>query len=208
MIAAGRLDAGLEYYQRALQLDPLSPFIVLDVVRESLYARRFQEAIDIAKRSEAAAPQEMRGFSDWATINAEVQLGMSAQTPARIKAFVATLTSEQREDAGPEEVYLLRAAKLEAESEAVAKQLLSRYGPDTYIHAMVLMARGRTEEALPLLKPFPPGSQDRLYWSPILDPVREDPRFLRKVEELGVAAEYKVARETLARMLDEQGAKK
>jgi hypothetical protein len=33
-------------------------------------------------------------------------------------------------------------------------------------------------------------------------------RFLRKVEELGVAAENKVARETLALLLNEQAAKK
>ena len=42
----------------------------------------------------------------------------------------------------------------------------------------------------------------------MFDPVREDPRFLRKVEELGVAAEDKVARVTFARMVREQAAKK
>jgi hypothetical protein len=37
--------------------------------------------------------------------------------------------------------------------------------------------------------------------------VRDDPKFLRKIEAMPNSAEYKVARETLARMLREQGAK-
>ncbi len=207
MISAGRLDAGLENYQRALQLDPLSLFIVKDVVRESAYAHRFQEAIETATRFEAAAPRDARLVIG--RFHAQIQLGMVEQTAAELKALLSTITPDNFPGSGVVElVFYLRDAKLEAESEALAKELLSRYGPNTYLHAMVLMARGRTEEALPLLKPFPPGSQDRLYWSPIFDPVREDPRFLRKVEELGVAAEYKVARATLARMLKEQEAKK
>ena len=206
MISAGRLDAGLEYYQRALQLDPLSLFMVRDVVREATYAHRFQEAIEVQQRFEAAAPQDTRfAVGDF---HAQMQLGMVEQAKANLKAHLPTFTPESFPGPGIVEwVFQLREAKLEAESAALAKQLLSHYGPDTYIHAMVLMARGQTEEALPLLKPFPPGSQDRLYWSPIFDPVREDPRFLRKIEELGVAAEYKVARETLARMLQDPAAK-
>ena len=208
MISAGRLDAGLEYYQRALQLDPLSVFMVRDVVRESSYAHRFQEAIEVAKRFEAAAPRDTPGSVGH--FHAQIQLGTADQAAIELKALLPTMTNPEN-FSGPgvaEWVFFLREAKLEAESEALAKQLLSRYGPNTYLHAMVLMARGRAEEALPLLKPFPPGSQDRLYWSPMFDPVREDPRFLRKIEELGVAAEYKVARATLARMLQEQAAKK
>ena len=207
MINAGRLDTALEYYQRALQLDPLSVFMVRDVVRELTYAHRFREAIEVQQRFEAAAPQDAPLLVNH--FYAQIQLGMLERATAELKARLPTFAPESFPGPGIVEwVFHLREAKLEAESEALAKQLLSHYGPDTYIHALVLMARGRTEEALPLLKPFPPGSQDRLYWSPMFDPVREDPRFLRKVEELGVAAEYKVARETLARMIKEQAAKK
>ena len=207
MISAGRLDAGLEYYQRALQLDPLSAFMVRDVVRESIYAHRFQEAIEVQQRFDAATPQDT--WSAVGVCHAQIQLGLAEQARAKLKASLPNFTPESYPGPGIVEwVFVLREAKLEAESEALAKQLLAHYGPDTYIHALVLMARGRTEEALPLLKPFPPGSQDRLYWSPMFDPVRDDSRFLRKVEELGVAAEYKIARETLARMLKEQIVKK
>ena len=207
MISAGRLDAGLEYYQRALQLDPLSAFMVRDVVRESIYAHRFQEAIEVQQRFDAATPQDT--WSAVGVCHAQIQLGLAEQARAKLKASLPNFTPESYPGPGIVEwVFVLREAKLEAESEALAKQLLAHYGPDTYIHALVLMARGRTEEALSRLKPFPPGSQDRLYWSPIFDPVRDDPRFLRKVKELGVAAEYKVARETLARMLKEQAVKK
>ena len=40
------------------------------------------------------------------------------------------------------------------------------------------------------------------------DPWRDDPRFQQLMVKLGCVAEYKVARETLARMLKEQAAKK
>jgi hypothetical protein len=90
----------------------------------------------------------------------------------------------------------------------LAKHLLDGHRAGTYLHALVLAACGRMEEALPRLMMFPTGAEGRLYWSAIFDPVRDDPRFLGKIEEMGVAAEYKVARETLARMVKEQEAKK
>jgi tetratricopeptide (TPR) repeat protein len=206
LLAAGRLDAALENYQHALQLDPLSLFIGRDVVRQLVYARRFQDAIEAATRFEATAVPDIRISGNRA--HALVQTGKKEEAAAVLKPFMTKFAPKEFSGLMAEWVLYLREANLEAESEALAEQLLARFGPDTYVYGWVLMARGRTEEALPLLKAFPPGTKDRLYWSPIFDPVREDPRFLRKVEELGVAAEYKVARATLARMLKEQAGKK
>ena len=49
---------------------------------------------------------------------------------------------------------------------------------------------------------------DRLYWEPMFDPIRDDPRFQQLMMKLGREAEYRVACETLARMVQEQAAKK
>ena len=47
-----------------------------------------------------------------------------------------------------------------------------------------------------------------LYWAPMWDSLRDDVQFQRWLVTIGCAAEYKVARETQARMLKEQAAKK
>jgi TolB-like protein/Flp pilus assembly protein TadD len=200
MIGAGRLDIALDYYRRALQLDPLSVFMVRDVIREATYAHQFQEAIDVQQRFEAAVPQD--AHLAVGHFHAQVKLGRVEQARVDLKANLPTFTPDNFPGPGMVEwVFYLREANLEAESEELARQLLAHYGPGTYLHPFILMARGRAEEALPLLKQFPPGSQDRLYWSPIFDPVRDDPRFLHKIDEMGAAVPYRVARETLARML-------
>ena len=209
MVQTGRLDAALENYQRGMQLDPLSVFIVRDVVRQLLYAHRFQDVIETVDRFEAGSPRDWRMIVFRA--QALVHLGKTAQAAVELRAVLPSITPDELLSSGPtiaELVFSLRTAKCEPESGALAQQLLDRHRPGTYLHALVLAAGGRMEEALPLLRAFPTGAEGRLYWSAIFDPVRDDPRFLRKIEEFGVAAEYKVARETLARMLQEQEAKK
>jgi len=64
---------------------------------------------------------------------------------------------------------------------------------------------GREAEAYPLLEKIPTIFWQQLYWEPVFDHVRDTPRFHQLLEKLGCAAEYQVARETLARMLKEGG---
>ena len=209
MVRTGRLDAALEHYQHAAQLDPFSVFIVRDLVRASLWARRYEDCIAIAARFEAAAGKDPL-LPIWRS-HALVQLGKTGQAAAELRAALPAITGGDAEVApfrAAETVQYLREAGCAAESEALAKQLLASVAPDSYLPAMVLAAAGRYDEAIPKLKAFPAGAEDRLYWGSIFDPVRDDPRFIRKIAELPQAEAYKVARETLARMLKEQEAKK
>ncbi|MEI6106088.1 MAG: hypothetical protein WCR49_03650, partial [Opitutae bacterium] len=209
MVQTGRLDAAVENYRRGMQLDPLSVYLVRDVVRQLMYARRNQDVVETVGRFEAGSPRDWRMIV-WRA-QALVQMGKTDQAAAELKSILPAITPDDFSSSGAsmaELVFSLRVAHCEAESEALANRLLARHRPGTYLHAMVLAARGRMDEAIPLMVAFPVGSEGRLFWSDIFDPVREDPRFLRKIEEFGVAAEYKVARETLARMLQEQAAKK
>ena len=48
----------------------------------------------------------------------------------------------------------------------------------------------------------------RFHFQTIWDDVRDDPRFHRLLAKLGCAAEYRVGRETLARLLKEREVKK
>jgi hypothetical protein len=67
---------------------------------------------------------------------------------------------------------------------------------------------GNFEEGLAGLENAPTVVQGRLYWLPMLDPVCDTPEFRQLLVKLGCAEKYKVARETLARMLKEQAAGK
>ncbi len=209
MMRTGRLDAAVENYQRAAQLDPLSLFIVRDVVRVLLYARRYEECVATLTRFEAAAGRDIN-MTIWRA-HALVQLEKVAQATAEMRTIFPAVLSGQHALSpvtAAEFVRNLREAGCEAESEALAKQLLASVDPESYLPAMVLAARGRFDEAIPKLKEFPGGAEDRLFWSAVFDDIREDPRFTRKVAELPQAEDYRVARETLARMLKEQATKK
>ncbi len=73
--------------------------------------------------------------------------------------------------------------------------------PDSSLRGPMLKALGRFEEALPFLERSPTTIMSRLYYLPIWDDVRDDPRFQRLISKLGCEAEYKIGRETLGRMV-------
>ena len=65
-------------------------------------------------------------------------------------------------------------------------------------------ALGRTE-ALPSLEHTPPLTRRLFFGDALFDPWRDDPRFQQLLVKLNCAAEHQVARETLTRMLKENG---
>ena len=64
-------------------------------------------------------------------------------------------------------------------------------------------ALGRWEEALPLLEKMPRWILSFVYWHPIFDSFRDDPRFRQLLVKLGCADEYEIAQATLKRMLQQ-----
>lgn len=76
-----------------------------------------------------------------------------------------------------------------------------------HVRGIVLVAIGRFEEALPFLAQSPPLNWRMLYLDTMFDPYREDPHFQQLLVKLNCVEEYKRARETLARMLQEQPVK-
>lgn len=80
--------------------------------------------------------------------------------------------------------------------------------PGTFNRGFVLVSLGRYDEGFPILERTPVHAFARYFWYPLLDPIRDDPRFQQLLMKLGCTEEYKVARATLARMRREQAAKK
>jgi tetratricopeptide (TPR) repeat protein len=88
---------------------------------------------------------------------------------------------------------------------AARLDLLPKQGhPRGYLLTVV----GRFDEALPYLEQVQPTFYRDIFWNTIFDPVRDDPRFLRLVDKLGITQEYRAARRSLARVIKEQEARK
>jgi tetratricopeptide (TPR) repeat protein len=200
MVERGRLDLALENYQRAVQLDPLSPYMVRDVVRLLYRASRFQEVIDAVARYEVVVPDDVRRHV-WRA-GAWLGLGKKDEAARELKALLPGLLAEENPVTySAETVLLLRQAGCEPEAGTLADDLARRFPAGSYLQPLLLLARGDLERALPALQALPPSTTDHLFWGVLFDSVRNDPRFLAWVARQPCAAEYRVARETLTRML-------
>src|SRR6185436_3497059 len=102
--------------------------------------------------------------------------------------------------AGSEVLWVLHAGGQKTEARRFQEALDVKLSPESYVRGFDLVAVGRTEEVWPFLQRTPRGNAlNLLYYSPLFDAVRDDPRFQQLLAKLGCAEEYKVGRETLTR---------
>ncbi len=78
--------------------------------------------------------------------------------------------------------------------------LLARLPANSFQRGFILGSVGRFDEALPFLERTAVMVMVSLMFDQMWDPFRVDPRFEQLMAKLGRTAEYKVARETVARM--------
>ena len=169
--------------------------------------RRFDEALQIADRVEALRP-DMLIMNLGNRCRALFALGRKDEAVEVARLIRANPTKNPRRDADPAAIWVLRQAGLAQEVAAYVDELSKRLPESSQQRGFVLGAAGRFDEALPFLERTPAIPRRRLYWDPLWDPWRNDPRFQQLMVKLGCSEEYKIARETLARMLKEQAAKK
>ncbi len=202
----GRLDDALAEIGQAIQLDPLSAAALSTRHRYLFMAGRISESIAAAEKARALRPS----FSFDSGMRALGLLAAGRRDEALVaaRAVVAYQSPELRWVSDAEAVYVLRALGHEAEAVAHVETLLPRMPADSYLRGLALLALDRWDEAVPYLERTPRGMQSLFFWNPVWDRWRDDPRFLHLMEKIGGMAEYKVARETLARMVKEQEAKK
>jgi len=110
--------------------------------------------------------------------------------------------------AGEEALFVLRQAGPPGEAAEVLRQWRAGLSAEDVAHGPLLHAMDRFEEALPFLERMSPTYFARFHYQTLWDDVRDDPRFHRLIAKLGCAAEYRLGRETLARMLREREAAK
>ncbi len=206
LAAQGRLDVAIQHYQQAADLDPLW-FINLQMLGGTLaYAHRFDEALATIERAaslrtDVFVPNPAERAKDL------LALGRKEEALAAARYVLAHPDDRPRWISDAIAIRVLREGGRRQEAEDAAARMFARWAPDNYLRGFTLAAMGRFDEALPYLKYTPSSMYRSLYWDPVWDPWREDPRFLQLFKDFNRAAEYQTARATLARMLHEQKAR-
>ena len=193
----GQLEAGLAELELASRLDPLSPIITSNHGMYLATARRWTESLAASERALAIQP----GFDQalhtraWAFSQLDRQPKALAAVRAGIKSFGDNPPPDA--DGYVDWVKLLAGAGDRPTAERLAAPILAGAGGHSPAEKFdLLIAFGRIDEAFACLershlrykRSYLPNLLD-----PIYDPVRDDPRFLRKLDEAGMLPAYQQA---------------
>jgi tetratricopeptide (TPR) repeat protein len=190
-----------------VQLDPLAFMHRHVQALLQYFAGRYEEALATKMRASTLGPPD---FVPNQGLLALVLLGLGrkAEAVTMAQAVRAAVHVNHRWTADADAIWTLKQCGLDAEAATFAEEALRRLPAVSYARGFTLGALGRFDDALEHLTHTPVIARRSLYWAPLWDPFREDPRFQQLLAKLGCAEEYKVARETLARLLKEQAGKK
>ncbi len=206
-LAQGRLDLGLRAAEKVTELDPLWAINLTSQAEIFFLVGRHAEALQLVERVVALRPDGlMVNLGNRARILAA--LGRQDEAVATARMIGKDFQKGPRRDADVSAIWVLRQAGLQAEAAAYVENYFKALPEQSPQRGFVFGALGRFEEAQPFLEKAATVTRRRLFWDAMWDPYRDDPRFHQLLAKLGCAEEYKVARETLARMLKEQAAKK
>jgi TolB-like protein/DNA-binding LytR/AlgR family response regulator/Flp pilus assembly protein TadD len=200
LCAQGRLDLALVEYNKSIERDPLS-FINIDWHAAMLMlAGKLPEALAANERAAALRPDIFVGNLPQ---RAPILLALGRRdeavaTARRVRGLGRGLPFRRNSDA--DAIFVLQQAGLGFEAADYGKEILDVLTPENYLRGFILSALGRHDEALPCLERTPTIMQPQLYYSPVWDPVRERAGFQALIAGLGRNHEYRVARETRARM--------
>jgi tetratricopeptide (TPR) repeat protein len=200
LAAQGQLDAALEELGRSIALDPLS-FVTLVIYASQLnFARRYEDVLTITDRALALRSTVIAPLYGARAI-ALLALGRKEEALAAARMVGQEGLWWMRWWACEEALYVLVQAGASDEAAELHSKWQNELEPESSFRGPMLKALGRFEDALPFLERTAPTLFSRLYYVPIWDDVREDPRFQRLISKLGCEVEYKIGRETLARMV-------
>ncbi len=174
----GRLEEGLAELKLATELDPLASRILDNYSFGLSHAGRYAEAIAYIDRALALQPNAVQARIF------KVGYLLSAGRVAEAVDLARTLPIDQ--DAGGRAAQGVALARAGRKAEAAA--LLAGFSTtDEGPKMVLLLALGRMEEAIALVKPESMffSYLENFLFDPNFDPIRRDPRFVRLLADLG-----------------------
>jgi tetratricopeptide (TPR) repeat protein len=176
LFSFGRMDEGLAETRLSAELDPLSPAILINLSWALSLVGRNHEALALIDRALALRPDSIWAMAGRAWVL--VALGHFPEASAVARQLPTNLTDCK--------ILVLGQAGFRAEAEALLPGMdLKTYWPKS----LVLLGVGHREEAL---KALDDPSQIRaehclpIFCDPLYDEIRDDPRFERFLETLGL----------------------
>ena len=201
----GRLDLGLAALERSIALDPLS-FVTLVIYASQLnFAQRYEDVLAITDRARALR-STLHAPLEGARAMALLALGRREAAVEAARLVGQEKSFALRWWAGEEALFVLRQAGPAGEAAALYHQWQAGLPEDDIARGPLLHAMGRFDEALPFFARMAPTYFARFHYQVLWDDVRDDPRFHQLIAKLGCEAEYRVGRDTLARMLRQREA--
>jgi TolB-like protein/class 3 adenylate cyclase/Tfp pilus assembly protein PilF len=191
--AIGRFDEAIAEGKRAIELDPLSPVINLDLGRTLMMARRYDEAIAQLRKTLEIDPTFF-----YARFNLGIALQLNGDVPAAIAEYTK---AQQLADNNLGARVLLAITKAQSgDKDAAARMLaeleeLSRHrSVHPYWRALLYLSLENRDEAIRWLEQAIAEHDGlNIAWikvDPFLDPLRGDPRFETLVQTV-VGTEHK-----------------
>ncbi|MCL4523998.1 MAG: protein kinase, partial [Acidobacteria bacterium] len=190
LVNLGRFEEGLAEHRRALELDPLSPYVAGFLAYNYMDARRYDDSVSESRKAIALD-------SNIPLMQAILAWGYAAQGkyPQAIEEYkkipkeaLAVTADNQFLVLGQAWVYAVAGRKSEAQDIVDAyKRLAAKEYVDSYLVAMVYAALGDKEQALQLLEKARQdhsGGLTFLKVDPYWDPLRSDPRYAELLRKL------------------------
>ena len=198
LMQTGRTQQALDEASRALQLDPMSPFINGGMARQFYLARQYDQSIaqcQVALQKDAAYPPARIQLA----LN-YLQKGMAAEAVKELEQARTLASGFAGQSGGTTDLPIVhgmlgyayaRAGRAEdAKSELAQLKAIGqkRYVPPSYM-AIISMALGNKDEAFVWLdRAYNDHTEQMLYLAvePIVDPLRSDPRFDQLMQKVGL----------------------
>jgi serine/threonine protein kinase/tetratricopeptide (TPR) repeat protein len=180
----GRYDEATRELQQAKRLDPLSPFISIEMGLPAFFMHRYDEAIDNARKTIEMNPSFY--FAHYVLGDQYIQ---KRDYSAAIAEFQATLQLDDSPVvlAGLGRAYAAAGETTKADS--ILRELSTRHYPPAYDIALIYTSMGKKDQAFEWLQRAYEDRNDGLIWlkgDPRVDQLRSDPRFMALMKKLGL----------------------
>jgi TolB-like protein/DNA-binding winged helix-turn-helix (wHTH) protein/Tfp pilus assembly protein PilF len=188
LMQTGRMNESLDEAKRALDLDPLSPFVNNGLARQYYLARQYDKAI---------AQCQIGLQIDPTYLPAKIQLGLAYEQKGMLTEAISELEQTRNmaetlpmAHALLAHAYAAAGRKDDAQKELAVLNAISqhRYVPPSYFAIVSVALADKNQAFAYLQKSYQDRSEQLLYMGvePLVDPLRDDVRFDELMRKVGL----------------------